>query len=47
VKGDYFTAWAPAGIIRCLEAHDLMAVIANHNRNDRLGQFFLPGYEAP
>ncbi len=22
VKGDYFTACAPAGIIRCLEAHD-------------------------
>ena len=22
VKGDYFTAWAPAGIIRRLEVHD-------------------------
>ena len=27
VKGDYFTARAPAGIIRCLEAHDLGPIL--------------------
>ena len=41
VKGDYFTGLTPAGIIRCLEVHDLHDDAAKGQR-DNLHEAFLP-----